>query len=414
MNFLHRYKKILLVIGFLFTIILMGYLIYATFFKQLLTNNQNNAGDTPISSSTNSLPIAGDGNNTGTKTEEAVKGVFPGTAMPSNADTIAKGGITKVKQINSAASIGTTLDKNGSDLKYYDKTEGKFYRLNKAGDKILLSDKVFHNVQNITWADIQNKAVLEYPDGANIVYDFDSEKQVTLPTHWKDFEFSPQGEQLVMKSIGLDENNRWLAISNSDGSQAKTIEAIGTKDSSVYPSWSPNNQIIAMYTEGIDFDRQEVFFVGLNGENFKSTVVEGRGFQPKWSPKGDRLLYSVYSSDNNLNPNLWIVNAQGEAIGSNRKNLNVVTWAEKCVFANTTSLYCAVPENLVEGSGLFPELAESTKDNLYKINTITGQKQLIAIPEGNYTISSIIVSEDEGSLYFTDKKNKGTYQVKLK
>lgn len=412
MDLFNRYKKILLVIGFLLSVILIGYLIYATFFKQFVST-PDNIDQSPTSTTTGSLPIANDGSLKNTN-KQVEPGVLPETVSNAKFDEIARGGVTRTEQINASASLGTTLDKNGSGLKYYDKNDGKFYRISKAGDKVLLSDKVFHNVQNITWSGTQNKAVLEYPDGANTVYDFDTNKQVTLPSHWQDFEFSPQGKRLVMKSVGLDVNNRWLAIANDDGSQVKAIESIGNNGDTVYPSWSPNNQTIAMYTQGVGFDQQEVFFVGLNGENFKSTIVEGRGFQPKWAPSGDRLLYSVYSSKDNLNPNLWIVSAQGDTIGSNRKSLNVATWAEKCVFANANDLYCAVPESLPEGSGLFPELANSSKDNLYKINTITGQKKLIAVPDGSYNISNIIIATDESSLYFTDKKSEGTFEVRLK
>lgn len=413
MDLISKYKKLLLVIGFLLTTILLGYLIYATFFKQFTGAPDNISDNQATSTPTGSLPIANTGNNQPIN-EENKDTVLPDTNSYAKTDSIARGNITATKQLEDAPTLGAAIAENGADIRYYNKSDEKFYRLNSAGDKVLLSDKVFHNVQNVAWAKTQNKAVIEYPDGANIVYNFDTKKQVTLPAHWKDFEFSPQGDKIVMKSIGLDEGNRWLAISSDDGSQVRAIEQIGSKDASVYPSWSPSNQTIAMYTEGVDFDKQEVFFVGLNNENFKSLTVEGRDFQPKWSPSGDRLLYSVYSSANNLNPSLWISNAQGEAIGSGRKDLNVSTWAEKCNFTNTTDIYCAVPEKLEEGSGLFPELANSTKDNLYKINTITGQKKLIAIPDGDYTISNITVSQDERNLYFTDKRSENIYQVKLK
>ena len=269
-------------------------------------------------------------------------------------------------------------------------------------------------MEKIVWSPNKDKAILEYPDGANIVYNFTANKQITLPTHWKDFKFSANGQQIVMKSMGLDPDNRWLAIANSDGSKARRIEALGEKDATVYPSWSPNNQTIAMYTEGIDFNRQEVFFVGLNKENFKSLVIEGRGFQPKWSPKGDRLLYSVYSSDNNMKPKLWISNAQGENIGAGRKSLSVETWANKCVFADDANVYCAVPKKLEEGSGLFPEMALNTSDNLYKINTKTGLKKLVAIPNGDYNISNPIISDNGQYLYFTDEATGRLNKIQLK
>ena len=172
--------------------------------------------------------------------------------------------------------------------------------------------------------------------------------------------------------------------------------------------------MVAMYTKGVDFNRQEVYFIGLNDENFKSTIIEGRGFQPEWSPKGDQLVYSVYSSDNDMKPQLWIVDAQGDNIGNDRRRLNIETWAEKCTFAGQSKMYCAVPDSLPEGAGLFPELAKSTKDNLYQIDINTGLKKLVAVPDGSYNMSNIIVSDSGDNLFFTDNNTQKLYKIKLK
>ncbi|GAF84313.1 unnamed protein product, partial [marine sediment metagenome] len=309
---------------------------------------------------------------------------------------------------------GTTLSKNGSDLQYYNQKDEKFYRITKDGQITPLSDKAFHQVQSIVWSPNKDKAILEYPDGANIIYNFTTNKQITLPKHWKDFDFSSNGQQIVMKSMGLDPDNRWLAVVSDDGSKARRIEALGDKDATVYPSWSPNNQSIAMYTKGVGFDRQEIFFVGLHNENFKSAIIEGRGFEPRWSPKGDRLLYSVYSSQTDLKPSLWIVNAQGENIGTGRKSLRVETWANKCTFADNINLYCAVPENLEEGAGLFPEMAKNTSDRLYKIDIRTGLKKLVAIPDDWYNMSNLIISDNGYYLYFTDETTGRLHKIRLK
>jgi Tol biopolymer transport system component len=168
-----------------------------------------------------------------------------------------------------------------------------------------------------------------------------------------------------------------------------------------------------MYTRGVDFDRREVFFVGKNGENFKSTVVEGWGFEAQWSESGDKILYSVYSPKDELKPKLWIVNASAENIGANRTNLQLETWAEKCSFASNNEVYCAVPRELPEGAGLNPDLALKTFDDLYKINISTGQKELIATPDSAFNISSISVSKDQKTLFFTDYLNKQIHKINL-
>lgn len=416
-----RIKKILIVLGFALVVVVLAWLIYSVFFaKQSLlpgigTNNNTSTGT--------GLPTSPDGSGNIGENGEIIpiptssdNQIQTDPQSPQNygqASQIANGGVTKTTTLVSSPTVGATSGKNSNSIQFYNQADGKFYMVNESGDLIALSDKVFYNVQAVEWAPNKTKAVIEYPDGNKIVYDFSAEKQVTLPKHWEDFEFSSDSQKLVNKSLGTDPDNRWLIMSNSDGSQSKALEYIGTNDDDVIPSWSPNNQTVAMYTKGVDLNRSEVFFVGQNDENFKSTVVEGWGFEPLWSTDGQKLLYSVYSASNELKPSLWLVNAQGDNIGTNRTNLQVQTWAEKCTFASATEVYCAVPKSLEKGAGLYPELALKTSDDLYKINLSTGQKELIAIPDGAYNISSIVVSGDQKNIFFTDYVNSQIHKIQL-
>lgn len=414
MEFFERYKKIFLLGGFILLTVLIGYFIYALFFKPALKSET--PGQPVTGSSTgNGLPAANEGKGqiVGNQEPEILPGQ-PGPIDGNKANDTAQGGLTETKELTSLPAIGATVGADGNNPQYYNQADGKFYRLDDNGNAIPLTDKIFHQVSNVVWAPNKNEAILEYPDGANIIYDFSTNKQISLPAHWKDFSFSPDGGQIVMKSMGDDPGNRWLAIVSSDGTQVRGIESLGEKDDTVYPAWSPNNQMVAMFTEGIDFDRQEVYFVGQNDENFKSTVIDGRGFQPKWQPEGKQLLYSVYSTQSELKPELWLVDAAGDQIGNNRRRLNLQTWADKCSFASATDLYCAVPESLDEGAGLFPELGQSTIDRLYRIDLTTGAKKLIAIPDGNYSIKNITVSTDQKNLYFNDNQSDKLYKIKLK
>ncbi len=425
MNFFKKYKKILLVFLFLLFVIFAGYLLWITFFKPSINPEPKEREDIL---NEGGLPVAGEGDGTEIEIEEGDPEQLPEEEEKTEIEIrpedylidnsvypSASGKLTEVKTFYDDATVGMTLSKNGQDLQYYDYDSGKFYSQDRDGNRTLLSDKTFYEVENIVWSPQKNNALIEYPDGSNIIYNFDTEEQVTLPKHWEDFEFSKDGNNIVSKSISAtNSENNYLIMAGVDGSNIKALEYIGNNHKKVYPSWSPNNQIAAMYSKSIDYNRQELFFIGLNDENFKSTTIEGRGFQSQWSKEGDKLLYSVYNSQGNLMPELWIVNSEGDKIGSDRKKLRLQTWAEKCTFADNRYAYCAVPKELPEASGLFPELAIDAEDNLYKVDTLTGISSLIAVPDSYYNMKNLNINEDGDYLYFTGNEEGIIYQIKLK
>lgn len=415
-----NWKRILILIGFLALVVFFGYLLYFFFLKPAIPTTVTPTTNTNVTPG--GLPQAGTNVNiqTQTNTNGGLKNSNSIASAPAPIDQtktptiIATGGLTQTTAITQNKAYQSTLSADGQAVIYYDKATGLFYRTGADGKSMPISDQVFYSVQKVNWSPDKEKAIIEYPDGSKIYYDFNTKKQVTLPSHWKDFSFSPTSEKLVFKSMGTDPDNRWLAISNADGSMAKKIELLNNADSTVYPSWSPSSQSIAMYTEDQDFNRQNLYFIGVNNENFKSTIIEGRGLQTKWSSAGDRLLYSVYTSENGYKPSLWIVEAQGENIGQNRRSLKLETWANKCTFNNNDTVFCAVPQTLQEGAGLFANELDNSPCDLYKIDLKTGLRTKIAVPEGNPNIENIMVSQDQKYLYFTNKTDGKLYKINLK
>ncbi|MFA6171157.1 MAG: hypothetical protein WC715_01675 [Patescibacteria group bacterium] len=409
MFLLSKYKKAFQILGFISAAFLFGFLIYHFFFRSISAPLET----LPTGTSTpgSRLPQAG-GSSGQAGVGEGGSGILEtGGISEQKGDNIANGGLTKTQLLSSEESFGQKLAQDGS-IEFYNKKDGRFYRLDSDGESQALSDKVFYDVQNVYWAPVGDKAILEYPDGANILYNFKTEKQVTLPSHWQDYDFAPTGDQVVMKSMGTDASNNWLAIANDDGTGSKAIEPLGENGDQVFPSWSPNKQSVALYVESTGLNQQEVIFIGLNNENFTAMTIEGRGFKYLWSPRGDRLLYSIFSSASDLKPVLWAANAQSESIGSGRKNLQVETWADKCVYADAESVYCAVPDKIEEGAGLYPELGNSTPDKVYLVNTYTGLKKLIAIPEIPVSMHNLMLSENGRNLYYSDPAGK-IYKIRL-
>src|SRR3989344_1765355 len=419
-----NWKRILILIGFIAGLVLIGYLLYFTFLRPALPG-----APAPVNGNVNLPPgvLPSAGVNVNILTNLNVNGGLPtganinvnlapaelpvGSVQPTET---AAGGLTQTTTLTDHQALKPTLASNGSDAYYYDRTTGLFYQVAPDGKKTPLSNTVFFEVEKVTWAPNKNLAVLEYPDGANIAYNFSNNKQVTLPSQWNDFSFSPKGDKLVFKSMGDTTDNRWLAVANFDGSQAKKIEALGDQDATVYPLWSPNNQMIAMYTQDAGFDQQNLLFIGANNENFNQVPIAGRGFQAAWSPNGNQLLYSVYSSQTNYKPTLWLIDVAGDNIGQNRRSLRLETWANKCSFSGNEAIYCAVPRSLEDGAGIFQNDLDSSPTDIYKIDLKTGLRARIAIPAGNHNIDQVFTTADDDYLYFTDKTSGQLYKINWK
>jgi hypothetical protein len=400
-----RIKKIMIIILFILSVIGIGAALFFAFFRP---STPTPPTVQPTEDETEQI-----GGLIGS--EEGVPDYVIDTVQPLllTADSVAKGSDTQTRELTVGKASHTVLSKNGLSINYHNASDGRFYTIDKDGNTVKLSNKKFPNVENVSWNRNSSKAVLEFPDGSNVIYDFDSEQQVTLPKHWEDFGFSPVRDQVLAKSIGLDPNNRWLVSANDDGSRIKTIAALGTNEHKVQVNWSPNDQVVAFADtakESLsgDIDRKMIFPIGKNKENYKGLTVEGINFESKWSPSGKKLLYSVSGSYSEYKPLLWITDATPSTMGKNRKSVALNTWVEKCTWHDSDTVYCAVPIHLPNNAGLMPSMFDYLDDAIYKIKISSGGISKIATPKPAVTISEMYVSKDESTLYY---KNLVTEQL---
>ena len=407
-----RIKKILVIALFLLSVFGIAFALYWAFFRvePVVEPPTVEPGDIVP---TGSLPGSGLGDR-----EEFVDRTGEPTGLVE-ADEIAQGGTTVTTALSAGPVYNTAISNDGDAINYYSKADSRFYRIDENGEVTSLSDKQFPNVELVTWDRNSEKAILEFPDGSNVVFDFESEIQITLPNHWEDFDFSPVRDEIIAKSIGLDPDNRWLVTINTDGTNAKAFQALGDNEDKVQVNWSPNDQVVAFADTSTsslsgDIDRKLIFPIGKNKENFKGLVIEGMDFQSKWAPSGKKLLYSTTGSYSNYRPLLWTVDATANTMGENRKSIQLNTWAEKCTWSSATEIYCAVPNSLPANAGLQPGLHENEPDSLFKINIETGVTTLIATPQTETTMADLTVSKDGSVIYYRNTFSDELEMIKLK
>lgn len=415
-----KIKKVALIIFFIVIIFVVVYFIYLTFFKQ---SQRTDVTPTPVDKVDVKLPGVNEGDVDILDGDQVDKNLVPQVgevSIDEKVDEIANGGLTKSDVLVDKKVDLVNFNGSKNEIIYYDKQKQGFFNISENGEIQRLSDNKFISVQKASWSANGDKAMLTYPDGNNILYDFEKDRQIaTLPDNMKDFAFSSVGENISAKWTDDRQEFNYITTSEANGANIKFIEPMGDQADDVQNVWTPDNEIVATYRKYYGGDRQEVFFINPTGKNLKSLVVDGRGFQPEWNPKGDKVVYSVFSGKSDFTPVLWVANGQSSKLGYGKRYLDVNTWIEKCDFSKDKDeiMYCAVPDYLPEGSGWYPELAEGIPYSIYKINIYNGRKEVIAKPiidRRRVSIDKIYVDKGDNKIYYTDESNGYLYDFKLK
>ncbi|KKW30575.1 MAG: hypothetical protein UY72_C0008G0008 [Candidatus Uhrbacteria bacterium GW2011_GWD2_52_7] len=388
---------------------LLGFALYFVFFRQEVPQ-----ADEVVDEGTQTvggLPSSGLGGDRTADNQDGTSQEDDGRLPPSE---VADGGATFTNLLTSSRIVSPTVTATGA-VAYYDPADGRFYTIDTEGNVVELSRTQFPQAESVVFADNATAAVIEFPDGSNVIYDFNAAKQVSLPNHWEEFSFTDDGSQVVGKSIGSDESNRALIITSTDGSGTEVIASLGNNDEKVDVNVSPSNTIVGFSrTGGVmnAFGRQEIYLIGLDGEASGVLIVDGSSFSGIWSPDGAHLLYSVANPSDDYRAALWYVDSQGDRKGDIRLNIGVKTTVDKCTFASTDTIYCAVPREMPAGGGSDSSSIDSY-DDVYKISLPSGRATLIAIPAADTRMYNLRTSDDAGSLYYTDSSGRLNY-IRLK
>ena len=254
------WKRILLIAGFIIVVILLALLLYFVFFRQpqkVVTPPIQ--PPPPISG----LPTAGEYEVT--PRPPAIPSTPPAVILreelPKTAQE-AQGGPVETVEIQQDSNRAAQLGGDGTSVVTFDEYTGTFYRITPDGVPTKMTDQTFTGAQKITWAPQTDKAFIEFPDGSNIVYNFEEKKQISIPSHWTEPSFSPDGTKISMKIIGEDPDNRWFAVADADGSNARVLEPLLKKpDSSSPPGLRPDRWRVSSARASTVIGRNSFFWV---------------------------------------------------------------------------------------------------------------------------------------------------------
>ena len=292
------------------------------------------------------------------------------TAPTSGVDFTVPGQIKNGTNLN-VISEGPvlSLNKNKELISFYD-FKGQLWQLNEAEEKPILSNQApIENLDEIIWPKV----------------------------------FSPDGKKIVYQK------NNSLFTSDANGKNIKTLIS-DLKLQDIILRW-PNANTIAIISKPSGLIAGGSWFLDIRNLGIKKIISDFFGLETLFSPDGNNFVYS-FTNQNGKNPVLAIYDKKG-----NQKIINnIATLVDKCAWAkDSVNIYCAVPKSWPDFAILpddYYKNAFLTADDIWKINTETGEKTLIFENIGD--ISNLMVKYDESRIFFISKENNFLYKLNIK
>ncbi len=309
-------------------------------------------------------------------------------------------------------SEGPVISAHFSDdsILFYD-FSGNLWQFKEGDQKPTLIDQIaIENPVETIWSISGKnivKAGLNQSDISYAFSDFSKKIFTNLRANIKSVVFSPDGSKIAYYlSDGLNTNS--LYTNNPDGkSQKSLMGALKLRDINL--SW-PKNNILSITSRPSGLTTGNFWI--LNTANLGLTkLIDGLfGLEALWSPDGNNFIYS-YTDQNGQNPKLATYK------NGVLKNINnISTLVDKCVWLkDLINIYCAIPQSWPDWATLpddYYKNAFLTVDDLWKINTETGEKNLVF--QGIGDISNLDINSNNNSLIFISKNSRFLYQLNLK
>ncbi len=197
------------------------------------------------------------------------------------------------------------FDSNTSNLYIADHDGNNSYNLTSSG---IVTSAAAHSLVN-SFAD--KNAIAAYTTGTELgIYDlgsfYDYGVIVNAGSTIYNITVSPDRQYIAYTSLPT---NALYSIQGVDGSTAYSVNYSQSDYSPI--SWSPDSKYIVIETDNSGAENLEIRISNLDGSSIRQITNAGGLYnvrEPKWSPKGDRILYT---SSETSNTNIYSVKTDG-------------------------------------------------------------------------------------------------------
>ncbi len=324
------------------------------------------------------------------------------------------GGTTAPKKLNAVSGspvVSAHFNSGQSAIMFYD-FSGQLWQLNNGEIKAsAVSQSPIGSLAEIIWsANLKNivKTGMSQSDAQYIYSDFTKNMTANLKAGIRSLAFSPDAGKITYYIFDNSKTNS-LFTSDPDGKNQRTLTgSLKLRDSVLY--WPKTTQI-SLTSRPSGLLAGNIWALDTKTLVFTKLLSGLYGLETLWAPDGNSFIYS-YTGQNGENIQLAVYNKKGIV-----KNLpNISTLVDKCSWSkDSISVYCAVPKSwpdyMILPDDYYKKLS-LTNDDVWKINTETGEKNLIVSGVGD--IDNLIFNESLNNLSFVIRGNQFLYQLNLK
>ena len=287
-------------------------------------------------------------------------------------------------------AISPVLSSDKLSVLYYGKDTGKLYSLKlDSGEESTVSDNSLPDLVSVFWSPTRKETIHLFNYSGEKVFKEYHLGNITgkkLDSNIQSVAFAPDGN-LIAYYYFSEEGVGKVVLSQPDGTYPKTIFNARLKN--VTLTW-PSKDMLSLKTD------TDLFSLTLDGKKLNKLVDFAIALEEKWSPSGNKLLYSVFSNDpEDPATLLWLNNL----ITNEVKQLEIPGSAYNCVWSiDDINVFCAIPNT-------------ASADDIYKINTVDGSYVLAAEPF--MILSELILSPLEDQVIFINAVDEKLYSIKL-
>ncbi len=305
----------------------------------------------------------------------------------------------RLVQLTDFSVVSPVLDSAGKRVLTYKKSGGALTAVNfETLEQEKISTITIVGILEAFWSPRGDRAAVFYLDGETLksFLHIGTSSVAVLPQNIHSFSWSPTGNSLAYL-IRQDERLN-LVTANSSGGNASTEFRTPILDAQIM--WVTADKI-AFQTAPSGLAHGFLFAFSRSRGSFEKILGPLAGLTAKWSPDGSRLLGASAINLSGKNISLAVYDASGKELF--RPGLS--TLPQKCVFAGSDAIYCAVPR-FTDAGWILPDDylrgEANTSDRIFMID-LKNKSVREVMNEGNFDMSELVLSQDKKTLFFVNR-----------